>query len=522
MNDEGRAVSRRDWIGFWAMVFGMFIAFLDIQIVASSINEIQAGLSASVDEISWVQTSYLIADVIAIPLSGYLSRMMSTRLLFSVSAIGFTLMSAACALSSDINTMIICRALQGFLGGAMIPTTFASIFLIFPPRQQNLASAIVGLVATMAPALGPTIGGYITQATSWHWLFLINLVPGLLIAVTVWMTVDIDSPDWGLAKKIDVGGVILMALFLGCTEYVLEEGPRHDWLEDRTILTLGWIAGLAGSGFFYRAFTSRNPVTDLRAYKDANFFSGSILIFAMGITLYGIVYLLPLYLGIIAGYNPLQIGKVMIIQGATMWVSAPICSKLIERIDPRWVMSIGLILIAGGCLGNANLTTEWRQDQFILPQMLRGVGLVFCMVPVTRLAMCTLPVTQVKNASGLFGLTRNLGGAFGLAMINSFIANRSAFHWQHLAETLQLTRVPVREVFGSLRSSLEDFAGNNVPEAATALLSQQVQQQVIVMTFNDIFLIIALVALSALPLLLLMRRPAEATNATDIAAIGES
>lgn len=508
MTDTERVVSRTEWIGFLAMVFGMFIAFLDIQIVASSINDIQAGLSASLDEISWVQTSYLIADVIAIPLSGYLSRMMSTRLLFTASAIGFTAMSVACAFATNIESMIVCRALQGFLGGAMIPTTFASIFLIFPPAKQNMASAIVGLVATLAPALGPTIGGYITQATSWHWLFLINLLPGLAIAAIVWSTVRIDRPDWELAKSIDFAGILLMALFLGSLEYVLEEGPRHDWLEDQVILTLTWLGGLAAVGFFYRAFTSRNPIVDLRAYADANFAAGSVLIFAMGITLYGIVYLLPLYLGIIADYNALQIGQVMIIQGSTMWLTAPICSKLIERVDPRLVMGLGLLCIAAGCLLNARLTTDWGFDQFIWPQVLRGMGLIFCMIPVTRLAMCTLPMAQVKNASGLFGLTRNLGGAFGLAVINSFIDSRSALHWQQLTDTLQLNRLPVREALSFGRQTLAGSFGDQTPEAATALLAHEVQQQVIVMTFNDIFLVLATVAVCALPLLLLLRAPA--------------
>lgn len=507
MASTERAVTRREWIGFWAMVFGMFIAFLDIQIVASSINEIQGGLSASVDEISWVQTSYLIADVIAIPLSGYLSRMMSTRLLFTLSAIGFTIMSMACALATNINTMILCRALQGFLGGAMIPTALASVFLIFPPSRQNMASAIVGLVATMAPALGPTIGGYITQSTSWHWLFLINLLPGLSIAAIVWTTVDIDKADWSLAKTIDVTGAVLMALFLGCLEYVLEEGPRNDWLGSDRIFTLCWVAALAGIGFFWRIQTSRNPIIRLNAYGDRNFAAGSVLIFAMGTTLYGIVYLLPLYLGVIAGYTPLQIGEVMIIQGTTMWITAPVASKLIERVDPRPVMALGLLAVASGCYLNAHLTTDWRLEQFVLPQILRGMGLILCMVPVTRLAMCTLPMEQVKNASALFSLTRNLGGAFGLAGINSLITSRSAMHWQQIVENLQASRVPVRELLAQGITPLAGRLGGNEAQGIAALLARQIQQQVMVMTFNDIFLIIAGIAMVILPLTFVLRVP---------------
>ena len=245
-----RPLTTRDWVGFMIMVFGMFMAILDIQIVSSSIAEIQAGLAASSDEISWVQTSYLIAEVVMIPLTGILSRLMSTRVFFAIAAAGFTLTSMLCALAWDINSMIIFRALQGFLGGAMIPTVFATSFIVFPPEKRNFLSVLMGLVATMAPTLGPTLGGYLTQTFSWHWLFLANLLPGIVVTVGVWLLVDFDKSDKSLLKDFDYVGLLLMAVFLGCMQYAIEEGPREDWFEDETIRNAAIVSALFAVGFF--------------------------------------------------------------------------------------------------------------------------------------------------------------------------------------------------------------------------------------------------------------------------------
>src|SRR4029450_6854510 len=228
-------VTPRHWAGFVAMVVGMFMAILDIQIVASSLKDIQAGLSASADEISWIQTSYLIAEVVMIPLTGYLARLMSTRGLFTISSAGFALSSLLCALAGGVE--------------AMIPVTFAASFMMFPREWRNNISVLMGLVATMAPTIGPSLGGWITEQSSWHWLFLINLIPGIVCSVLVWTCIDIDKPNRGLLKGIDILGFVLMAVFLGSVEYVMEEGPRWDWLQDDTVRTVAMVATAAGVGF---------------------------------------------------------------------------------------------------------------------------------------------------------------------------------------------------------------------------------------------------------------------------------
>ena len=220
------------------MVFGMFMAILDIQIVSASLSQIQAGLSASSDEITWVQTSYLIAEVIMIPLSGFLSRVVSTRVIFTISAGGFTADELHVRPGDTIEEMIFWRALQGFIGGGMIPTVFASAFTIFPRSKQPMIGPIIGLVATLAPTIGPTVGGYLTDWFSWHWLFLVNIVPGIIVTVAAWLLIDFDEPDWSLLTHFDYLGLLSMAGFLGALEYALEEGPSKDWFESQPV-TIG-------------------------------------------------------------------------------------------------------------------------------------------------------------------------------------------------------------------------------------------------------------------------------------------
>ena len=321
-------------IAFLVMVFGMFMAILDIQIVSASLTEIQAGLSASANEITWVQTAYLIAEVVMIPLSGYLSRALGTRILFALSAGGFTAASLMCGLSSTINEMIFWRAVQGFIGGGMIPTVFATAYLIFPRSKMSLVTPMIGLVATLAPTIGPTVGGYLTDALSWHWLFFINIIPGLVVTAAALALIDFDQPDWSLFGNFDWLGLLSMAGFLGALEYVLEEGPRNDWFGDDSVLLLAWVSGLSAVIFFARVLTASRPIVDLRAFADRNFGLGSLFSFVLGIGLYGLTYLYPLYLAQVRGYNALMIGETLFVSGAAMFLTAPVAGRLSTKVGP--------------------------------------------------------------------------------------------------------------------------------------------------------------------------------------------
>ena len=505
-------IDPRRMIAFMAMCFGMFMAFLDIQIVSASLSEIQAGLAASGDEIPWVQTAYLIAEVVAIPLSGFLSRALGTRTLFAASCAGFTLASFMCGLSSSIGSMIVWRAIQGFIGGGMIPTVFAAAYTIFPKSRQNMITPIIGLIATLAPTIGPTVGGYLTEALSWHWLFFINIIPGVAVTVAALTLIDFDKPDYALLDHFDWWGLIAMAGFLGALEYVLEEGPRNDWLQDETIAYATIVSALSAVAFFYRALTARAPIVDLRAFSNRNFALGSMFSFVLGIGLYGLTYLYPVYLAQVRGYNSLMIGETMFVSGLAMFFSAPVVGRLAAKFDPRFMLIGGFLLFALGTFDMHYLTKDWDFWELFVPQILRGVGLMFAMVPVTNVALGTLSPDRLKNASGLFNLMRNLGGAIGLAALNTVLNDRMDLHLTRLHETVNWSRGSATEMLANLTARFQDF-GSNAEAMALKQMSLMVRREATVMSFSDVFLLLTVLFVGLAVLGIVMKRPAAPAGA---------
>jgi MFS transporter, DHA2 family, multidrug resistance protein len=495
----------RRLLAFIAMCFGMFMAFLDIQIVSASLSEIQAGLSASADEIPWVQTAYLVAEVIAIPLSGFLSRALGTRVLFTASAAGFTFASVMCGLSSSIGSMMVWRALQGFIGGGMVPTVFASAYLIFPGPRQKYVAPVVGLIATLAPTIGPTIGGYVTDALSWHWLFFVNIVPGIAVTAATYVLVDFDQPDHALLENFDWWGLLSMAGFLGALEYVLEEGPRKDWFDDSTIAVLAVVSALSAVVFFARVLTARAPIVDLRAFANRNFAVGSLFSFVLGIGLYGLTYLYPVYLAEIRGYDALMIGDTMFVSGLAMFLSAPIAGQLSQKFDPRYMLIGGFVLFAIGTWQMTHVTRDWDFWELLWPQIFRGLGLMFAIVPVTNTALGTLAPERMKNASGLFNLMRNLGGAIGLATINTALNDRMDLHLARLHEQVTWSRAAATETLARLASH---FQGSDAQAMALKQMMGLVRQQAAVMSFADVFLMLTLLFVGLAALGIVMKRPA--------------
>ena len=506
------AIDSRRLVAFLAMCFGMFMAVLDIQVVSASLAEIQAGLAASSDEISWVQTAYLIAEVIAIPLSGFLSRALGTRMMFAASAAGFTFASLMCGMTSSMSEMIVWRALQGFIGGGMIPTVFSSAYTIFPRSKQPVVIPMIGLVATLAPTVGPTIGGYLTEALSWHWLFFVNVLPGIGVTIAALAFIDFDRPDYSLLKIFDWFGLVFMAGFLGALEYVLEEGPRHDWLDDSTVAFMAAVSVVSAVAFFARALTAREPIVDLRAFTDRNFAVGSLFSFVLGIGLYGLTYLYPLYLAQIRGYNALMIGETMFVSGVAMFVSAPFVGRFGARVDPRLLLMAGFLIFAVGSWQMIWLTKDWDFWELFVPQILRGVGMMMAIVPITNVALGTLAPDRLKNASGLFNLMRNLGGAVGLAALNTVLDDRIDLHLARLHEWVTADRQPAVEMLAKLTARFHDFGGDAQAMALRQLM-QITRLQGVVMGFADVFLMLAVLFVAFAALAVVMRRPAAPAGA---------
>ena len=498
-------ISTRRLIAFLIMVFGMFMSILDIQIVSASLSDIQAGLSASSSEVSWVQTAYLIAEVIAIPLSGFLSRALGTRLLFAISAAGFTAASFMCGLTSTIEQMILWRAVQGFLGAGMIPTVFASAYTIFPRSKMPMVTPIIGLVATLAPMVGPTVGGYITDVMSWHWLFFINIVPGIGITIGVWMLVDFDKPNFKLLEKFDWWGLASMAGFLGALEYVLEEGPQYDWFQDPSVFWLGIVCAFSAFVFFWRVLRVKEPIVDIRAFTDRNFALGSMFSFCVGIGLYGLTYIYPRYLAEVRGYSALMIGETMFVSGIAMFATAPLVGKLMTKVDLRYLIAAGLIIFAIGSWQMTWITRDYDFYELLWPQVFRGVGMMLAMVPVNNIALGTLPPDRLKNASGLFNLTRNLGGAVGLAIINTVLDHRTDLHISRLHDRVTWGNAMAVETLNMLTQKFQ--GAGNASLMAMKQLSQIVHRQAVVMSFGDAFFMLTCFYLVLSTLVFFVRKP---------------
>jgi len=495
---------------FASMCVGMFIALLDIQIVSASLRDIGGGLSAGADETAWVQTSYLIAEIVVIPLSGWLSKVFSTRWLFAASALGFTIASLLCGAAWDIQSMIVFRALQGFLGGSMIPMVFTTAFVFFHNKQRVIAAATIGAIASLAPTLGPTLGGWITDHASWHWLFFVNLVPGLFVAIAVPLLVNIDSHDFSLLRRADYLGMVLLAIFLGCLEYTLEEGPRWNWFSDQTILTMAWLSGLAGVGFVFRSLTYDQPVVDLRALGDRNFALGCLFSFVTGIGLFATIYLTPLFLGRVRGYSALEIGEAIFSTGVFQILTIPLYSFLAQRFDLRWIMMAGLALFAVSMWDFAPITHDWGGHELLLPQALRGMAQQLAVPPTVILTLGGLPPARLKLASGLFNLMRNLGGAIGIAVCATVLNDRTNLHFYRLAEHLNADNEAMNQWLSQAGGHLAEL-GSNASEAGNSALHQLWQltyREAQTLSYADAFLVIMVCFVIATAMVPLMRKVA--------------
>ncbi len=488
-------------LGFLAMSGGTFMAVLDTQIVAGSLPEIGAGLGATIEEASWMQTAYLMAEVVMMPLAGWLTRSLSLRWLYALASALFTLVSLACAFSCSMDAMVVLRVFQGGCAGVMTPLLYQGIYLLFPRERRPGATLFAVLIISLAPVVGPTLGGWITQSWSWRWLFLINLLPGIVVTGTVCGLVRGEQPRLALLRQFDVVGVVLIVLFLGCLEYVLGEGAREEWFASRMIASLAVIAAIAALLLVWRELTFRHPVIDLRTFGDRNFSTGCILSFVVGAALFGSGYLMTLFLSTVKSYNSQQIGHVMAVPGVAMMVSLPFVRVVRRTLGDRCCLAAGLVMFGLAVWLNGAFSTEVGFEQLFLPQALRGLAMMFCLSPITELALGCLPAESLPNASGLFSLTRFLGGGIGIAVINILVGERARLHYHRLAETLN----PVR--FGEYIEQIQAPFDGLVPDLERAgqggakLVGMLVRRESMMMACNDIWLLIA--ALFGLTLLMM-------------------
>jgi DHA2 family multidrug resistance protein len=502
------AVRVKTWVGFVAMAFGMFLAILDTQIVASSLPEIQTGLGIPLGQLSWVQTAYLMAEIVAIPLTGWVTRLLSTRGAFFACICGFTAASLACAGSTSFWSLIPARVVQGFCGGALIPLVFSAIFLMFQWPARERAILWAGLLAMLAPTLGPIVGGFITDRFSWHWLFLINVPAGVIVALLVAWAVNVDRPDRRALGSVDLLGLPLLAVSLASLQLFLKEAPQRGWASPQMLLLAALTVACLG-GLIYRSLRRPMPLIDLSAFRDRNFAAGCWFSFVLGMGLYGATYLLPVFLGLVRNYDAFTIGAIMMVTGAAQLVMAPIATALERRVDTRTLTTAGYALLAIGFIGNGFMTFETDFWGLFWQQIMRGAAVMLCLLPTTSLALSGFDPFLVPNASGLFNLMRNLGGAIGLALIDTVLGQRTPTHVAAIVARLQAGDPAAARLVGLPTERFTGVAIGAVDEATRALVAPLVERVGIVAAFNDAWLVIGgLVALSmlALPLFQAPRR----------------
>ncbi|HTQ15416.1 MAG TPA: DHA2 family efflux MFS transporter permease subunit [Rhizomicrobium sp.] len=491
----------RTWIGYTAMCIGMFMAILDIQVVASSLTVVQHALKIPTDRISWIQTGYLIAEVIAIPLTGVLTRALSLRWMFVGAILGFTLSSLGCAASANGELLIGIRVVQGFFGGMLIPAVFTSVFTILPRKHEILATTMAGVFAMVAPTIGPYVGGWLTEHYSWHWIFLINIAPGIFVSLVVAACIRTGKPDFALLGKIDYATVALAALFLGSLELLLKQAPQHHWTGP-FIYSLFALCALSGSLTGYLCLNRPNPFVDLTRFRHGPFAVGCLLSFVVGMGLYGSTYIVAVFLGLVRGHTPLEIGEIMMVAGIAQLIAAPLAALAESRIDGRLMIGLGYGIFAIGLFLNGQTTFQSDYDNFFWPQILRGVAIMMCILPSTRLAMESWPPQEAADASGLFNLMRNLGGAIGIALIDTILESRTPDHAAHIVERLQHGDPNFARLVGL---PVEYFHGQDmgpVDPAMRAFAEPMIQRAAMVQSFNEAWIVLGalfLLVLFALP-----------------------
>lgn len=505
----------RTWIGFCTMCLGMFMAILDVQVVATSLPTIQQALAIDPDQMSWVQTAYLIAEVIGIPLTGILTRVLGMRWLFVCSISIFTAASAGCAGSNNFTLLVGWRVLQGFSGGTLIPAVFSAVFVLFPVRSQGTATTIAGVLAVLAPTVGPIVGGWITQTYSWHWLFLINLAPGVLSALLAAFLVPRESGERGRFPGLDVVSLILLAVALASLEIALKEAPQRGWLSG-FVLGLLVLSVASMVRFVSRTLRAVRPVVELRNFADRRFTIGCILSFVLGIGLFGSVYLMPVFLSLVRGHNALEIGEIMLVTGLAQLAMAPIAVALETRVSPRWLTAAGFSCFALGLGWSALQTPATDYDGMFWPQVVRGLAIMYCLLPPTRLALGHLPDERVPDASGLFNLMRNLGGAIGLALIDTIIYGRSPGLGREITEKLANGDLATARFVGIPLDMLAAPSPAPIDPGTLQILQPLVEKAALCEAINEAWAAIAVLTIVALLCIPFARNGPAARHADDL------
>jgi MFS transporter, DHA2 family, multidrug resistance protein len=503
------SASLTSWIAVLASMIGAFMAILNIQITNASLLNIEGGIGTGVDNGAWISTSYLIGEIIVIPLTDYLSRVFSFRRYILTNTVLFALFSMACAFTHDLSSMIVMRGLQGFSGGILIPMAFTMVLTKLPKAQQPIGLALFALSVTFAPAIGPTIGGYLTENYGWQTIFFVNTPPSIVMVIALAFTLEKTPMQLSLLKEGDWAGIVTMAIGLSALQTVLEEGNKDDWFESPFIFDLGIVAAVFLAAFVVIELTVQKPLVNLRLLKRRNFGIGVLVNVLVGFALFGSVYILPQYLGQVQRYNAEQIGNVLAWTGLPQLLLIPLVPLLMKRYDPRYVGFVGISIFAASCFMNITLSLDSAGDQFFLPNVVRAIGQALVLTPLSSITTAGIAPSEAGAASGLSNMLRNLGGAVGTATLATVLTKREQFHSNIIGQSVTLFRDEVRQRISDLT---QYFTSHGVADPAAAqhqaiaAIGATVRRQALVMGFSDTFAVIGTLLVIAAVVLLFARK----------------
>lgn len=501
--------SAQDWIAVFAGALGALIASLDISIVNSALPQIQGEIGATGTEGTWISTGYLVSEVVMIPLSAWFSRVLGMRTLLLSCATLFTLFSIICGLSHNLTMMIIGRVGQGFFGGALIPTAQTIVRTRLPYHQIPVGMTIFGLIVLLGPLLGPVVGGWLTENVSWQWCFFINLPVAITLVTLLLIGLPHEKMDLHELVNADWLGIFGMSLGLSSLTVVLEEGQRDQWFQSSLIvwLSLTTVVGLALMGI--AQFTARRPVIKLRLLQNRSYASVIVIIMSVGMVLYDILYVLPQFLSGIAGYNAEQSGWVLALSGLPAFLMMPVLPRIIGRANIRLVVLCGLVCFATSCFIDIHLTAQSSGSDFIISQLLRGVGQILSFMPLNQASVGAVSRADTADAAGLFNMARNLGGSIGLALLGVFIDRRTELHADAIRASVDANSQLLQRRLAAQTAAFSQGGGGiaHAHQQALGQLALQIHQQAMVMTYSDCFWLLGVCLVLMLPLVMLLRAP---------------
>ncbi|HEY9140381.1 MAG TPA: DHA2 family efflux MFS transporter permease subunit [Bryobacteraceae bacterium] len=497
------------WIVAVAVMFATFMEVLDTTVVNVSLPHIAGSLSVSVDEAAWALTSYLVANAVVLPMTGWLASRFGRKRILMTSVFGFTAASVLCGMSPSLKVLILFRVMQGATGGALQPLSQAVMLEAFPPRDRGKAMAFWGLGIVVAPMLGPMIGGWLTDNWSWRWVFYINLPVGLASIIMTRLFIFDPSYIRRRGLGIDYWGIGLLAVWVGALQVVLDKGQEEDWFGSHWITALTATAVAALVIFVAHEFSTRDPVVRLRVFKERTYAAGVFLMTVLGFVLYGSLLLLPIFLQTLLGYSALDAGVAMAPRGLGSFLMMPVVGTVMARFDPRKVLAVGITIASWSlyALGRLNLNAGYWE--IFWPQFIQGASLAMLFVPLTTATMDRISREEMGNATSMFNLMRNLGGSFGIASATTYLFRRQQFHTQLLGAHVTALNPQVRSMARGIQTSMIAHGSDPATalQRAYGVIWGMVQRQAAMVSFVDTFLVLAVVFLLMLPLLLVMKKP---------------